>query len=84
MSFYDIKGPQLSKKIWPLASYKDYTFATYVSDIAVFTKTDPVGKLLCYLRPQLVISNLYKQILIYWKACSFFCVQKVIKKANIM
>jgi predicted transcriptional regulator with HTH domain len=63
MSFYDIKGPQLSKKIWPLASYKDYTFATYVSDIAVFTKTDPVGKLLCYLRPQLVISNLYKQIL---------------------
>jgi len=43
-----IKGPQLPKKIRALASYKDYTFAAYGSDIAVFKRTDEVRKLLCY------------------------------------
>jgi hypothetical protein len=32
--------------------------------------------LLCCHRPQLVISSLYKLILIYWKACSFFVFRK--------
>ncbi|CAL5053975.1 unnamed protein product [Urochloa decumbens] len=42
MIFYAIKGPQLPKKIRALASYKDYTFAAYGSDIAVFKRTDQV------------------------------------------
>jgi hypothetical protein len=37
-----IKGPQLPKKIRALASYRDYTFASYGSDIAVFKRTDQV------------------------------------------
>ncbi|CAL5048919.1 unnamed protein product [Urochloa decumbens] len=37
-----IAGPQLPKKIRALASYKDYTFAAYGSDIAVFKRTDQV------------------------------------------
>ena len=48
MSSLCIKGPQLPKKIRALASYKDYTFAAYGSDIAVFKRTDEVRKLLCY------------------------------------
>jgi hypothetical protein len=70
------EGPQLPKKIRALASYKDYTFAAHGSDIAVFKRTDQVGKLLCCHRPRLVISSLYKFILIYWKACSFFVFRK--------
>jgi len=45
---YVIKGPQLPKKIRAIACYKDYTFAAYGSDIAVFKRTDQVRKLLCY------------------------------------
>nr|BAD37438.1 putative beta transducin [Oryza sativa Japonica Group] len=37
-----LSGPQLPKKIRALASYKDYTFAAYGSDIAVFKRTDQV------------------------------------------
>ncbi|KAG2607487.1 hypothetical protein PVAP13_4NG249500 [Panicum virgatum] len=37
-----LAGPQLPKKIRALASYKDYTFAAYGSDIAVFKRTDEV------------------------------------------
>jgi len=37
-----LAGPQLPKKIRALASYKDYTFAAYGSDIAVFKRTDQV------------------------------------------
>jgi hypothetical protein len=41
-----IKGPQLPKKIRALASYRDYMFASYGSDIAVFKRTDLVRKFL--------------------------------------
>uniref|UniRef100_A0A0E0HU35 Uncharacterized protein n=1 Tax=Oryza nivara TaxID=4536 RepID=A0A0E0HU35_ORYNI len=37
-----LSGPQLPKKIRALASYKDYTFSAYGSDIAVFKRTDQV------------------------------------------
>jgi len=37
-----LAGPQLPKKIRALESYKDYTFAAYGSDIAVFKRTDQV------------------------------------------
>ncbi|OEL27872.1 U3 small nucleolar RNA-associated protein 21-like protein [Dichanthelium oligosanthes] len=37
-----LAGPQLPKKIRALASYKEYTFAAYGSDIAVFKRTDQV------------------------------------------
>ncbi|PUZ59787.1 hypothetical protein GQ55_4G070600 [Panicum hallii var. hallii] len=37
-----LAGPQLPKKIRALASHKDYTFAAYGSDIAVFKRTDQV------------------------------------------
>nr|CAB3468533.1 unnamed protein product [Digitaria exilis] len=37
-----LAGPQLPKKIRALASYKDYTFAAYGSDIAFFKRTDQV------------------------------------------
>lgn len=38
-----LAGPQLPKKIRAIASYKDYTFAAYGSDIAVFKRTDQVA-----------------------------------------
>uniref|UniRef100_A0A8I7BK31 Small-subunit processome Utp21 domain-containing protein n=1 Tax=Hordeum vulgare subsp. vulgare TaxID=112509 RepID=A0A8I7BK31_HORVV len=37
-----LAGPQLPKKIRALASFKEYTFAAYGSDIAVFKRTDLV------------------------------------------
>jgi len=37
-----IKGPQLPKKIRALASYRDYTFAAYGSDIAVVKRAHQV------------------------------------------
>lgn len=36
-------GPQLPKKIRALASYRDYTFAAYGSEIAVFKRVHQVG-----------------------------------------
>jgi hypothetical protein len=44
---FAIEGPQLPKKIRALASFKEYTFAAYGSDIAVFKRTDLVRELLC-------------------------------------
>ncbi|XP_066371765.1 U3 small nucleolar RNA-associated protein 21 homolog isoform X2 [Miscanthus floridulus] len=38
-----LAGPQLPKKIRAIACYKDYTFAAYGSDIAVFKRTDQVA-----------------------------------------
>ncbi|GJM97875.1 hypothetical protein PR202_ga14835 [Eleusine coracana subsp. coracana] len=37
-----LAGPQLPKKIRALASFRDYTFASYGKDIAVFKRTDQV------------------------------------------
>ncbi|RVW33781.1 hypothetical protein CK203_033691 [Vitis vinifera] len=39
-----IEGPQLPKKIRALASYRDYTFAAYGNDIAVFKRAHQVCK----------------------------------------
>nr|CAD1831831.1 unnamed protein product [Ananas comosus var. bracteatus] len=38
-----LSGPQLPKKIRALASYKDYTFAAYGSDIGVFKRAQQVA-----------------------------------------
>lgn len=37
------EGPQLPKKIRALASYREYTFAAYGTDIAVFKRSHQVG-----------------------------------------
>lgn len=36
------EGPQLPKKIRALASYRDYTFAAFGSQIAVFKRSNQV------------------------------------------
>jgi len=42
-------GPQLPKKITALASYRDYTFAAYGSNIAVFKRAHQVLYIEFYL-----------------------------------
>lgn len=39
------EGPQLPKKIRALASYRDYTFAAFGSDIAVYKRAHQVRRL---------------------------------------
>lgn len=65
------EGPQLPKKVRALASYRDYTFAAYGNNIAVFKRAHKV----CH--------NSLINILLYWllwtmtvKCCLFFFFSK--------